>query len=295
MAHPLRRQHQADRTGAPSIWTARLLRLFLWALVATGALGGACAAARPTPAVVPPRVTATDTEPPGLDGVAELAVRQWLTQQARPDGPEAASTLTVEDTSVVAARRSPSRSWAVTVAVTLDMSDGAPAIWYLEVGVTSTPAGLRAVGEPAVVSPPADALPVPAQSVALQVPASDDELAGTAEAFLRALLTGDGDPVRYASPDAKPFRPTGDPFDAVELERIGVLSSDGGRTRIRVSIRATTTDGVDFDLTYELRLRSRDGRWEVESLGSAAQPPPTSRPLPASSTTTSTIARTPGA
>ena len=296
MANPLRWSRPPEPTIAESPWVTRLVRLALWVLVLTGAAGGACAAARPIPTAAPPPTSPTTTAPPGVDGVAELAARQWLLEQSQPDRPDLASRLDVEDTTVVATRSVSAQSWTVTVAVTLRASVGTPATWYLDVGVTATPAGLRPVGTPTVVPPPADPSPLLPRSVALQVPAPDDELANTAEAFLGALLTGSGDPVRYASPDARPFRPTGDPFSDLELERIGVLANHGERTRIRVAVRATTPDGITFALLYELQLRARDGRWEVESLASASRPSADrNEPLSPSTTTTSTDARTPGA
>ena len=298
MANPLRRSRPPQPTSAPPIWSTRLLRLSLWALVLVGAGGGACAAARPTPTAAPPPTAPTTTAPPGLDGVAELAAREWLLDQSRPERPDLANRLTVENTSVVATRRAGVHVWTVTVAATLRHADGTPATWYLDVGVTSTTSGLRPVGAPAVVPPPADTTPLLPRSVALQVPAPDDQIASTAEAFLGALLAGRGDPVRYASPDARPFPPFGEPFTDLELERIGVLSHDGERTRIRVAVRATTPDGIAFDLVYELDLRSRDGRWEVESLSGASRPS-ADRTEPSSASTTSitasTVARTPGA
>ena len=273
-----------------------MVRLSLWVLVLTGAAGGACAAARPTPTAAPPPTSPTTTAPPGVHGVAQLAARQWLLEQSQPDRPDLASRLNVEDTTVVATRSVSAHAWTVTVAATLRSSDGTPATWYLDVGVTSTAAGLRPVGTPAVVPPPADPSPLLPRSVALQVPAPDDELANTAEEFLGALLTGTGDPVRYASPDARPFRPTGEPFTDLDLERIGVLANHRERTRIRVAVRATTPDGITFELLYELQLRARDGRWEVESLASASRPSADrNEPLSPSTTTTSTAARTPGA
>jgi hypothetical protein len=279
-----------------------LIHAALWGLVLTGAAGGACAAIRPAPAPAQPQRTQADVTPPGVAGAAEVAARRWLTDHARTDRPDTTGVLTIDDLSVVAIRDTSTRFWTVTVAVTLHPTDRPPTIWYLEVGVASTRSGLRPVGTPAVVPPPMDATPLSPRSVPLQVPAPDDPLAGTAEAFLRALLTGAGDPVRYASPDATPFRPTGNPFTELELDRIGILSRRGERTRIRVAVRASTHDGGTFALLYELQLRERDGRWEVESLASASRPgsepdePPSSpSTTTTTTTTTSTVAGTPGA
>lgn len=294
MQSPLRRSRRTDtdageasRTTRP--WAARATRVGLWVLVVVGALGGLVGAIRPTPAVVESTARQQLAAPDGIEGVAEIATRRWLTGELGVDRtPATGPTLAVEATEAIAMREIAADYWAVTVAAVVDTPTTATAaLWYLEVGVTRTDHGLRPVGVPAVVPGPSDPTPLPGAPTSLSSPAQDDPRAVTAEAFLRALLTGAGDPVRYAAPDSA-IAPIADPpFVAVTVERTAVLESDPTRTVLRVTVNAATSDDIELQTAYELVLAERDGRWEIKAL-SGAPTLPRDHP-PASTTTTSTL------
>jgi hypothetical protein len=174
------------------------------------------------------------------------------------------------------------------------------ALWYLEIGVTRTDQGLRSVGTPAVVPGPSDPTPLSNAPATLSSPAQDDPRAVTAEAFLRALLTGAGDPVRYAAPDSAIAAIAHPPFVTVTVERTAVLESDPTRTVLRVTVNATTADDIERQTAYELVLAERDGRWEIKALSGAPTLPRDHAPTGTSTTTTmppstTTSAASPGA
>lgn len=294
MTIQLRRHREAGPPdAAPSIaapWAARVPRLGLWALVVVGALGGIVAAVRPTTTVIE-RTAHQQAEPPlGLAGVAEIAARHWLTDDGRSDRLGTTSpTLAVDSTAAVAVRQIAADYWAVTVAAEIrEPASTAASLWYLEVGVTTTPQGLRPVGSPAVVPAPGDPTALPGAAASLASPAPGDPLPATAEAFLRALLTGAGDPVRYEAPDAA-IDPIGEPpFVQATVDRTAVLESDPTRTLLRVAVNAITVDHIEFTATYELILAERAGRWEIKALSAAPTLPHANAHAPVTSTTTTT-------
>lgn len=283
--------------GTP--WATRLLRYGLWSLVAVGALGGLVAAVRPSTTVVEQATHHADAEPYGLSGVAELAVRDWLLHDGRP-APGSKDTLTVDAVATVATRRVMSDYWAATVAASVRPADApAATVWFLEVGITETEHGPRPVGRPAIVPAPVTLTAAEPASLTLTVPHLGDPVATTAEAFLRALLTGAGDAVRYVAPDVD-IPPLEDaPFTEVRLERIAVIQTEPDTSRVRVSISGTTEQQITFDLVYELTLHERDGRWEIAAMNGAPTPatagPQRSSTTTTPATTTTTGAASPGA
>lgn len=275
---------------------ARLLRWGLWALVAVGAVGGIAGAVRPRPTVVHHAAVQTAAAPAGLTGVAELVAREWLVGGGRPTEPGSSQSLTVDAVAVVAVRQIDSDYWAVTVAAYLRSANDVPGTtWFLEVGVADTERGPRPVGQPAIVPAPVTLTASDPASLALTVPQPGDPVATTTEAFLHALLTGAGDPVRYVAPGVD-IRPIDDPpFTDVRLERFAILERHPGATRVRVALTGTTTAHVDFDVAYELTLAERDGRWEITAMNGAPTParnrprrPTTTAPTAPSTTTSAT-------
>lgn len=289
----LRRHRQADTPddtpGIAAPWAARLPRIGLWALVVLGALGGLVAAVRPTTTVIERTAHQQVAPPVGLSGVAEISVRQWLTGDGRPERLGTATpTLAVDSVAAVALRPITSDYWGVTVAAAVrGPASQAATLWYLEVGVTSDSHGLRPVGQPAVVPAPSDPSPVLGAAASLGSPAPGDPLPATAEAFLRALLTGTGDPVRYEAPDAAIAPIEHPPFLELTVDRTAVLHSDPTSTLLRVAVIATTADHIEFTVTYELVLAERAGRWEIKAL-SAAPTLPSANPRPSAPSTTTT-------
>lgn len=267
--------------------------------VAGGAVGGLFAAIRPTTTVIQPAAERATALPPGVTGTAELAVRDWLIDEGRPARGGATTALSVDAVAAVATREIDSNYWAVTVGATIRDPSSAPTHWYLEMGVVVTEDGPRPVGHPAFVPPPTTLAALDVETLTLTVPSPDDPAAAAAAAFLGALLTGDGDPVRYVAPDADIGRLEHPPFVEVVLQRMAVVE-DSPNLVVRAAVTGTTPDGLAFDLLYELTLGERDGRWEV--LAMAGAPAHTrqvragsSPPIPPVSSTTSTTAPSPGA
>lgn len=288
----LRRHNEAATPRISTPTAARLVRLALWAFVAIGALGGIAGALRPTPTVVQRAADQTDLPPAGISGIAELAVRDWLNTSGHSLTRSAADGVIVDSVTTVAVRSLASDYWAVTVAAAPHVE--AQSTWYLEVGIADGVAGPRPVGSPAFVPPPVTLTPTDATGPSPAIPKPGDPVAATTEAFLRALLAGVGDPVRYVAPDAGIPPMNAAPFTDIRLDRLAVLERSERSARVRAAITATTA-ALEFDVIYELALRERDGRWEVTAITGA----PSRRrdaPSPSSTTTsTSTPAATPGA
>lgn len=305
MISRLRLRSRTDTTrGQPRLpgpWAVRLTRLGLWSLVALGALGGLVAAVRPTTTVIQPAGDRPEPVPTGVAGVAEVAARRWLSHASPIAGRAVAPAVRVDDTTALHVRRLGDDYWAVTVAAAVRTPAMAESrLWYLEVGVARAAGQLRPVGDPAVVPPPADPTPLAAASASLTHPSPDDPVVATAEAFLRALLAGGGDPVRYIAPGTAIAAATEAPFRELSVARAGVLAERPGARRLRVAVTAATADGVAVDMTYELDLAERDGRWEITALAGApsrpaALEPSTSSSAPASSPVSTTQAPAPGA
>jgi hypothetical protein len=274
----------------------RLVRVALWGLVAAGAVGGIVAALQPTTVVQRAAVdNRADPVPLGVAGVAEVAVRQWLREEALGPAATRQSTLAVDLlTTVHVVELSPDH-WRVTLAAEVRDGGGAPALWHFEIGVVRTQDVLRAAGTPAIVGHAAAAAIEAAGTPATSLPA-DDSRARTADAFLVALLTGAGDPVRYVAPGASVATIGSPPFVDLRVERVALIDSDSTTARVRVAATARSAAGTSLPLVYELQLAERDGRWEVLALNGvlAATDDTTPRP-PATATTSTTQAARPGA
>lgn len=251
--------------------------------MACGAIGGLVAVVRPSTTIVMQAANVAEAEPAGLGGVAEMAVRVWLLDEGRP-GPGERAALAVDAVSTVATRRIASGYWAATVAASVRPAGAeATTVWFLEVGITDRGHGPRPVGRPAIVPAPISLAPLEPSPLTLAVPSPDDPIAATAEAFLRSLLTGDGDATRYVAPNADVSPIEEAPFTEVRLERIAVLVAEPAFRRTRVAISGSTADRAVFDVFYELTLAERDGRWEVTAISGAPTLP--SRSSQQSSTT----------
>lgn len=266
----------------------RLARYGLWTLVGAAGLGGLVAAVRPSTTVVQEAAPVVAPTPAGLSGVAEVTVRDWLLHEGRP-APGSDVGLAVDAVSTVATRRVASGFWAATVAASVRPAGAETAtLWFLELGIFDGGNGTRPVGLPAIVPAPFALVPLEPSSLALAVPAPDDPVAATAEAFLRSLLSGEGDPIRYVAPNAD-IQPIADaPFEEVRLERVAVVRADRDARRVRVTVSGTTVEQIVFDLFYELVLTEREGRWEVTAMSAVTAPPgPNSKQAPSTASTAS--------
>lgn len=251
-----------------------------------GALGGIIGAIRPSPTVIQRTAASTPQPPAGLAGVAELAVRDWLTTDDLNGEQRTKVPDNVGSVATVAVRQMAPGYWAVTVGAALRLADGEGTTWFLEVGVADGPQGPHPVGNPAPVPPPISLTSAEPAGLALAIPQPGDPVAATVEAFLRALLTGSGDPVRYVAPQADIGAMASPPFTEMRLDRLAFVERSDRRADVRVAITAKAAVR-EFAITYELSLQERDGRWEITDLAGAPRRPSTAT---TSSTTTSTAA-----
>lgn len=267
----------------------------MWILVGLGTVGGLISAFRSPATGIPSTAPGQPDAPAPVTGFAELAVRQWLgnddlSGEASIGDPDrgAAVAPVVTATDAVATRAVTDHYWAVTVAVEVGQPGGGSALWFVEIGVFETPEGLLASGAPAVVPSPVRGDPAVPVGQALSVPGPDDPIAATSQAFLEALLTGQGDVSRYLAPGAQ-LAPVGSVFESVRVQRTAEVETSAQRLVVRVEALATTV-GMEVHLGYELTLEQRAGRWEVRRLSGA----PTLRrvPTPSASTTSTTTPET---
>ena len=263
------------------------------------------AALRDAPGTGHSTADSQDEAPARVTGFAGWAVRQWAATGASPgalappSGREPAEPLVITATFPVATRQLRQRYWAVTLGV--EAGPG-PSMWFVEIGVLDTDTGLVAAGPPAVVPSPLRAEAASPAGRTLKVPAADDPIAVTTQAFLDALLTGRGDVSRYLAPGARmePVTPT---FDSVRVLRTAEVAATAGRYVVRLEALAVAS-GVELRLGYELTLERRAGRWEVRRLSGApalrpvavaAPNAPSTTSPPATSTSTAAAPATPGA
>lgn len=135
-----------------------------------------------------------------------------------------------------------------------------------QVTVTQTPEGPVAEGLPAVVDTPAIPTIRPPATGTPQPPERDDPVATTAEAFLRALLLGDGDLARYLSPGADLSAPDPPPFRDLAIARTAQVPLDASRLAVLVEVVAERPDAARQRMQYPLLLTQRDGRPEVDRI-----------------------------
>ena len=301
-------------------------RVGLWGLVALGAIGGLVGLLRPAaePAAQGTGASESASVPPEMAGFAELAVRTWIEASGDEDDAAVGALFAVNPstaagdsgrrrvgaTDTVGARQLDGGDyWAVTVAAGVDELGGdrrwrSAGMWYVEIGVVRDERGaLVAVGEPALVPPPAAPADEPRPAGGgLGVPSSDDEeMASTVEGFLSALVAGDGDVSRYLAPGVEIAPVTPAPFEQIALQRWSVTELSDTEVRIRLTARGASAAGVPRTVSYELGLKQRAGRWEVRSLSGAPTldddggGPSESTTTTEPSTTTVSISSSPGA
>lgn len=249
----------------------RLAAVGLWGLVGVAVVTSAAALAV---ALQPPAAqTAAPPPPTAATGFAEMVVTAHVT--AREGDAAALRALTgfdgdldgvrgaaVQRTAVLDARLLASGRWAVLVAVEV----GAPPPAFYEVTVVQDGAALTADGLPRRVAGPAAAQRPASALPALAVPSADDPAVVAAAAFLTAYLTGDGDLDRYTPPGSGLRAVTPPSHRALAVRRWAQVSTGAGAVVAVAEVSATAVEGRVEVLHYPLRLRRRDGRWEVTDL-----------------------------
>jgi hypothetical protein len=284
------------RPVRPAAQTAA--RVGLWALVALGGLGGCVGILRPPVEAQAPAIPSSGDDadvPAPVAGMAERAVAAWLTardddaallESLYLDPPQASQidteNLTVEDVSTVAARSVDDGYWAVTVAADVveqpvaseDGEEAAPvvAVWYVEVGIVGdVEEGLSAVETPSIVAPPSpvadDWLP---DRDSADTPAPGDPLVASVEDFLRAFLTGRGDPARYVAPGLDVVALDPAPFADIFVVEMAVERHDDTSAMVWTEVEVTTSAGARQVVAYDMALAQRSGRWEITEMPGVA-------------------------
>lgn len=283
---------------------ALLVRSGLWALVGLGAVGGVLGFLGLLSDPSPDLAVTTDLEaPPEVLGFAAFIVGNWIEAEVGSgqleglfleppvDEGEPGLRAATRVTAVAARARGPGY-WAVSVAVDLQERSGkdpwaAAGTWFVEVGVTRSPAGtLAAASTPGLVSAPvANADEQRPAGGLWSVPTRDDQLTSTIGGFAGAFLAGGGDLSRYLAPGVELAPVTPAPMRSVLVHRLATSSHRPGRARARVLLEGTTLVGNRVLLAYELDLLERAGRWEVASVTGAPTLTDVRRPKAAASTT----------
>ncbi len=144
--------------------------------------------------------------------------------------------------------------------------------WYVEVGIVGDiEDGLSALETPSIVAPPLPASDewLPDRGSA-DTPDPGDPLVGAVEDFLRAFLTGRGDPARYVAPglDVVVLDPA--PFSDIYVVEMAVTRHDDGTATVWTEVELKTEAGVRQIVVYDIALAQREGRWEVTEMPGVA-------------------------
>lgn len=276
-------------------WVPRAVAGLLWLMVATAVAFAVLAWARPAVSSAPTPVVAGEEVRWDVAGFAELFVAQFVDAG---DGDEALlapflggkepASLTgavpgdwfASSTTTTATITTGRDRWRVTVAAgLLRRSDETESyvsmgVRHFEVEVVSTASGLSATGLPWIAAAPTVGDAPPDEWSRAEVPRGGDPLADTAERFLNALLTGNGELGRYAAPGSD-LRAVPATFEQVALERVAQRRDVDGDRWVRVWAAAMSADSTLW-LTYDLQVEERDGRWEIAAMGPdpvALEPP----------------------
>lgn len=258
-------QQASARPRLPS-WRMTALRAALWMLVAAGPVGAAAVwieldaidshvQVLADQTGIPPEVDTTEVE-----GVAELAVIDFLTGSASSDSP----TSTVVGTVSLGAVEVDTDYFAVTVATTTPAPEVAEPVRVYLVGVVSSGTDWAVVGPPALITGPAITA---AAETTVAMNGLDDTpgLADAVKGFLAAYLAGEGDVTRYTAPGLPITGVTPPPFVTVEILEAGSISHNVGRLVVATIEGTDPTGGVQI-LRYSMAMAEHSGRWEVAEL-----------------------------
>ena len=143
---------------------------------------------------------------------------------------------------------------------------------YFQVVVkTDEVGGLRVVGLPAPIAPPATVERVPALGYSISLPAATPA-GDSVLAFLNAYLAGSGDITRYVTPGESITAIDPAPYvsvEAVELraDREPTQSpADGERLRVLAEVSLANVYDQRLTATYALTLTARADRWEITAI-----------------------------
>lgn len=278
-------------------------RVALWGAVAVGALGGVLGYLRSGQT---PEATDTGTVdeqagvPAPVAGMAEVAVREWLTastenrdrlnelflQPPPLDESDTSRIQVLRATAIAGSRLNTEGYWTVTVAADVVESAGdegpgsLPTTWYVEIGITGTTGGgLAAVTVPAIVPPPvlSEAAFAP-HAPSPGPPSSNDPIASRVEEFLNALLAGNGNPDDHMADGLHIRAVTPAPFANVELVELSEQEITEGKSkgdvRVWAIVQLSTNGGSVYEAGYELKVRKEIDRWRIVAVYGAPKVDP---------------------
>ncbi|MFI1648091.1 conjugal transfer protein (plasmid) [Streptomyces xanthophaeus] len=261
---------EPDETGwktstAQMAGLSRLVRVGVWALVASGPVLGMLAflgSSGPAQGVAKPVAAATPASPVGPAGFAELFVSAYLQAGQGTERDLAPyysgsvalgvkpGTRTATQSTVIASREVQPGYWSVTVAADVTAHDDKGkskrlGVQYFRVGIQATgpagaggteqgaaAAGYAATSLPAQVSAPTALKPGALAYETDRGSSSADPSVETARGFLAAYLTGTTELDRYTSPGTRlqPISPA--PYAAVKVTGVQDDSSGSGQQKV---------------------------------------------------------------
>lgn len=276
--------------SAGAHWSATAVRTGVWIAVACGpvALVGVLVGGSSSPTVVQgAAVDATVGQRAAVGEFAERYVTTWVETDTDNAGrlksyvqlPDTLSWPTKPAGRAGAAEVSgigqqPNGLWAVTVGadVTASGTDSAKRR-YFQVAIRYDEGAMVASGLPTPIPAPRTAEP-PDTAYGNEL-VTDSAAGETIADFLKAMLTGGGDISRYTSPGSGIKAISSAPYADVQIQYIesdvdltgSSRPDDGDEAGVLVTAKAATKNGAEAPVEYALTLRSRDGRWEVASIG----------------------------
>lgn len=179
----------------------------------------------------------------------------------------------VTDSAVVFVRRTDVQGgldiWTVTVSVRLGGSGNtAGARQFYRVAVSLTEGRLRALGLPAVVTPPGRGLDL-ATTYTTTCPA-DAPVTTVASGFLAAYLTGSGDITRYIAQGSGITALTPPPYTKADLAVVMADETNCGKSGSKIRVLASVTPsaaGAEVAaLEYPLTMINNGGQWQVQTM-----------------------------
>ncbi|MFA3899795.1 conjugal transfer protein [Rhodococcus sp. 5A-K4] len=200
------------------------------------------------------------------------------------------------------------RTYAVTVSVSVRPAADTSATTvrrYFQVPVVVTESGARAATLPSEVAQPSTAVDV---KLGYKFRVANHPIGTSANQFLSALLTGNGEVARYLTPGVSiapivpaPYRSIAltDVLSSVDLSASNSAAprSDGDVVRLLITASLKITDSESVNGQYALTMTSRGGRWEVSAIDStplfATAPRREADSSPTSAPSTSTPKSTP--
>lgn len=275
-------------------------------LLGVAALLGTSAPAQSAPAAAPAAQSVADTGPSGF---AQLYVAAYIEAGQGTENslsPYFAGSITLTNqpgtrsttrTVAVASHEVQPGYWTVTVAARVAQKDAKGAwsdvgLQYYQVPVQvlgplsaggskksdDAAAGYAATALPAQVAAPGALKPSGLGYGTDRGSNPADPATQTIAGFLGAYLAGKGELDRYTSPGVTLRAIAPAPYAGVEITGVAddsgnasstTVPTDGAVRQALATVNAKDASGATYPLTYALTLRSRGGRWEVASLGSA--------------------------